>query len=138
MAEQPAEQYGVSNTLAGYVVESENITTSPQREQVHNHQNAVTAEIEYDIRYELKLTVRGASEPAATTLSYASQTWIVDSVEKAGSYNGLRRFNITAHRYTNCNSVTSAQPSGNGQAALSHSAALSQSASGDGQAALGQ
>ena len=108
MAGESTEQYGVSNTLAGYVIETENTTTSPQRELVHNQQNAVTAEIQYDIRYELKLTVRGASEPAATTLSYDSQTWIVDSVEKAGSYNGLRRYNITAHRYSNCNSVTSA------------------------------
>ena len=108
MAGESAEQYGVSTTLSGYVIESETITTSPQREQVHNQQNAVTAEIQYDIRYELKLTVRGASAPAATTLSYDSETWIVDSVEKAGSYNGLRRYNVTAHRYTNCNSVTSA------------------------------
>lgn len=123
----PTEQYGVSNTLAGYVIESENISKSPQREQVRNQKNAVTAVIEYDIHYTLRLTVRGATEPAATTLSYDGETWIVDNVEKAGSYNGLKRYNITASRYTNCNSVTSVEPSGDGQAA-----------SGDGQAALGQ
>ena len=36
----------------------------------------------------------------ARILTYDSEKWAVDSVEKAGSYNGLKRFNITAHRTT--------------------------------------
>lgn len=110
-----AEEYGISTTLANYTIESENITTTPQREQVPDQRNAVRAEIRYDTRYELRLTVRGANEPAATTINYGTTgsgssataiTWIVDTVEKAGTYNGLRRFNITAHRYANCDEET--------------------------------
>ena len=99
------EQYGIATTLADYVIESENITETPQIETVPNQTNQVADEIQYDTRYELRLTVRGKTKPAATILAYgkngsADVKWAVDSVEEAGSYNGLRRFNITAHRTT--------------------------------------
>lgn len=104
----PTDAYGVSETLSGYTIESCNITKSPRREEVHNQQNAVTKEIRYDTRKELRLTMRGASEPADTTITIGSQQFIVDSVEKAGTYNGLQRWNVTGHSYTNCNSETAA------------------------------
>lgn len=93
-----AEQYGIAETLTDYVIESANETETPQVETVPNQKNQVTDEIQYDTRHELRLTVRGATKPAATILSYGDNKWAVDSVEKAGVYNGLRRFNITAHR----------------------------------------
>lgn len=92
------EQYGITSALDGYVIESENITDTPQVETVPNQKNQVADEIQYDTRYELRITVRGKTKPAATILAYASNKWAVDSVEEAGSYNGLRRYNITAHR----------------------------------------
>lgn len=95
-----AEKYGITETLEGYVIESETITETPQVENIPNQKNQVADEIQYDTRYDLKLTVRGATKPAATILAYSSQKWAVDSVEAAGSYNGLKRFNITAHRTT--------------------------------------
>ncbi len=94
--------YGISTTLAGFTIESENITESPQKELVPDQANAVANEITYDTRYELRLTVRGASAPVVSdAFGYAGKKWSVDSVEKAGTYNGLQRYNITAHRYTN-------------------------------------
>lgn len=92
------EKYGISTTLADYVIESENITDTPQVEAIPNQKNQTADEIQYDTRYELRLTVRGKTKPAATILTYGSNKWAVDSVEEAGSYNGLRRYNITAHR----------------------------------------
>lgn len=92
------ESYGITTTLEGYVIESENVTETPQVETIPNQKNQLADEIQYDTRYELRLTVRGATKPAATILSYDSQKWAVDSVEAAGSYNGLKRFNVTAHR----------------------------------------
>lgn len=94
------ERYGIATTLEGYVIESENVTETPQVEPIPNQKNQLADEIQYDTRYELRLTVRGATKPAATILTYDSEKWAVDSVEKAGSYNGLKRFNITAHRTT--------------------------------------
>ncbi len=105
MATTPASvhgEYGITNTLEGYTIESESITESPQREPVPDQKNAVANEVLYDTRHNLRLTVRGASAPsAATNLTYESKAWVLDDVEKAGSYNGLKRYNITGHRYTN-------------------------------------
>lgn len=105
---EPAAQgtYGISKVMADYTVETYNLTDSPVRESVPNQHNQVEKEIRYDTRYDLRITVRGASKPANTTITFDGTTYIVDTVEEAGSYNGLLRFNITAHRYTNCDSET--------------------------------
>lgn len=100
------EQYGIATTLEGYVIESENITKTPQVEPVPNQKNQVEDEIEYDTRWELRLTVRGKNKPSAAIMKYGKKAdgkdelWAVDSVEDAGSYNGLKRYNITAHHTT--------------------------------------
>lgn len=108
------DRYGVSETIAGYTIESINITDSDQREQVHNQTNAVVKELIYDTRYDLKCTLRGASKPSAATfngIGGANVKWIIDSIEDAGTYNGLRRWNVAGHRYTNCNEATAASAS---------------------------
>lgn len=104
MATTPATvagAYGIDQTLTNYTIESYNETETPLRELVPDQKNAVANEIKYDTRWELRLTVRGSSKPSATTITFNSSTWVVDSVEEAGTYNGLLRYNITAHRYEN-------------------------------------
>ena len=108
------DRYGVSETITGYAVEALNITDADQREPVHNQTNAVVKELVYDTRYDLKCTLRGATKPTAATfngIGGADVKWILDSVEDAGTYNGLRRWNVAAHRYTNCNEATAAAAS---------------------------
>lgn len=99
---------GIQNTLAGYVVETESIAPADRSEEVPDQKGAVADEISYDIRTDLRLTVRsattGTTAPAtagSTSFAYAGSKWKVDGCEEAGSYNGLRRWNITAHKYTN-------------------------------------
>lgn len=104
--ETVAGEYGITSTLDGYTIESENVTDSPRREEVPDQRNAVAKEIRYDTRYELRLTVRGKEKPSNSTITYDGNTYIVDNVEKAGTYNGLKRWNIAAHRYENCSSET--------------------------------
>ena len=104
--ETVAGEYGITSALEGYTIESENVTDSPRREEVPDQRNAVAKEIRYDTRYELRLTVRGKEKPSNSTITYDGNTYIVDNVEKAGTYNGLKRWNITAHRYDNCSSET--------------------------------
>ena len=104
--ETVAGEYGITSTLDGYTIESENVTDSPRREEVPDQRNAVAKEIRYDTRYELRLTVRGKDKPSNSTITYDGNTYIVDNVEKAGTYNGLQRWNITAHKYENCSSET--------------------------------
>lgn len=113
-AETNPDRYGVSETIDGYTIESLNITEADQREQVHNQLNAVVKELVYDTRYDLKCTLRGMNKPTAATfagLGGENVKWIVDSIEDAGTYNGLRRWNVAGHRYTNCNEATVASAS---------------------------
>lgn len=99
-------KWGVDAVLDGYTVESINISTTPIREQVADQKNIVRKEIRYDTRYDLRCTLRGATEPANTTLTIDSKTFLVDNVEKAGTYNGLQRWNVTGHCYANCTAET--------------------------------
>ena len=99
---------GITNTLSGYVVETETITPADRSEEVPDQKAAIADEIHYDTRTDLRLTVRSATTDAnapttagATNFQYAGSKWKVDSVEEAGIYNGLRRWNINAHKYEN-------------------------------------
>lgn len=103
-----AETYGIGTTTTGITVESESITDSPVVETVPDQKNAVVKEIQYDKRTDLKLTYRGTklAETAGqdgenSTVTYDSVKYYVDSHEKAGTYNGLQRYNLSAHRFTN-------------------------------------
>ena len=101
-----AEQYGISTETAGITVESESIVDLPQVDTVPDQKNAVNKEIKYDKRTELKLTYRGTklAETAGqngenSTVTYNSVKYYVDSHEAAGVYNGLKRYNLIAHKF---------------------------------------
>ena len=87
------DRYGVAETITGYTIESINITDSDQREQVHNQTNAVVKELIYDTRYDLKVTLRGASKPTAATfdgIGGANVKWILDSIEPPRNFSARR------------------------------------------------
>ena len=103
-----AEEYGISTTAQNITIESETITESPQVETVPDQKNAVVKEIKYDKRIDLRLTYRGTklSETAGqngenSTVTYNGAKYYVDIHESAGSYNGLKRYNLSAHRFDN-------------------------------------
>ena len=108
---------GITNTLSGFVIESESITEAPVQEDFDDQTGARADEQVYDTRYDLRLTIYGASNTASIgsvvadfsssdkkqgkKIVYAGKNWKVDNCEEAGSYNGRRRWNISAHRYNN-------------------------------------
>lgn len=105
---------GISNTLADFVVESEEINETPVQEDFDDQNGARADEKVYDTRVDLSLTVYGAKADAdisarlsaiansgGKSISYAGKTWKVDSVREAGTYNGRRRWTIAAHRFDN-------------------------------------
>ena len=103
-----AEQYGVATVTEGITVESEIISDSPIVETVPDQKNAVRKEHKYDKRTDLKLTYRGTklAETAGEngendTVTYNGVKYYVDTHEKAGIYNGLQRYNLTAHKFDN-------------------------------------
>ena len=105
----PVEVYGIETETSGITVETESITESLVVEPVPNQKNKVVNEIKNDTRYDLKLTYRGTklahvvshTTPAGNdTVEYGGHVWSVDSHESAGSYNGLKRYNLSAHRFS--------------------------------------
>ena len=106
MATTPAtattETYGIAETLENYTIESATITKTPQVEPVHDQKNALVNEIKYDTLVELRLVMRGASAPTeGTDITYDSVKYRISSVEDAGTYNGLKRFTVTAKKTDN-------------------------------------
>lgn len=107
-ANATAETYGVETVTEGITVESENISDSPIVETVPDQKNAVRKEHKYDKRTDLKLTYRGTKLTATAgengendTVTYNGVKYYVDTHEKAGTYNGLQRYNLTAHKFNN-------------------------------------
>ena len=98
---------GIAKTLTGFVIQDYTITNSPIVEQVPDQYGAIAEEQVYDHRTDLSLTCISASSsrtaPVATNdiLAFDSSNWMVDSIAEAGTYNGVMRFTITAHKYTN-------------------------------------
>lgn len=106
---------GISHTLSGFVVESENFDTKPIQEECDDQNGARADEIVYDTEETLDLTVYGASAAADIStvvvamptgytgkkIVYAGKTWKVDSCKEAGTYNGKRRWTIQAHKRDN-------------------------------------
>ena len=95
-------EYGISTTHTGITIESISDTESPVTEPVPDQKNAVANEITYDNRKELRLTYRGTKlTVTAGIVAFDSTNWSVDSHEDAGTYNGLHRYTLVAHRFTN-------------------------------------
>ncbi len=105
---------GISNTLAGFVVESEEFSEAPVQEDFDDQTGARADEKVYDTRVDLTLTVYGKTAEAdiegvltdiansgGKSVTYASKKWKVDTCREAGSYNGRRRWTINAHRFDN-------------------------------------
>ncbi len=104
-----AETYGIATSQSGITVESETITKTPLAEPVPDQKNATVKEIYYDTRVDLSLTYRGTklTETAGTVgsenakITYNNVKYYIDSHEEAGTYNGLKRYNLRAHRFDN-------------------------------------
>ena len=97
-----AETYGIGTATTGITVESETITETQMVEPVPDQKNATVNEIVYDTRKDLKLTYRGTKLTATNgVITYNSVKYAVDSHEDAGTYNSLKRYNLSAHRFDN-------------------------------------
>ena len=97
-------KYGVDVAAADttdHTVESENITENPLTEEIQNELNQTVGSIKYETRHDLRLTYRGTALAVSSGIvAWGGHNWIVDSHEKAGTYNGLQRFNLSAHRFS--------------------------------------
>ena len=100
-------EYGISTVLTGSTIESDTETDEPVYENVPDQKNRVAKVLRVDTKYTRRITVRGNSKPDVTkAFTYDGKKYILQSVEAAGTYNGLKRFNIVAFRFANCEQAT--------------------------------
>ena len=108
-----ATQFGVTgpSDLGAVVWETVNKTSSPISVDVPNQTGAVAEIIQYDTRYEFTGTCHGEAEPTPDTpgqFSYGGNTYCIDAIEEAGTYNQVKRWTVRGHAFANCHSVTPA------------------------------
>lgn len=104
---------GVDATLNGCIIQSYSTTSAPIVEQVPDQNGAIAAEVKYDKRTDLSLTVIASSSTPPSTIpnageewSFDGSKWFVDSVQKGQTYNSATQWTIAAHKYENTPSVT--------------------------------
>lgn len=101
----PSVVRGISNLLAGYIVQTEEISDEDIFDPIQDQVGATVDEQSYDNKKTLKLTVIGPDTAPITggaeNFAYGGKTWKVDSCVKAGAYNDKVKWNVNAHRFTN-------------------------------------
>lgn len=107
------EEWGIDNTLADCIIQSENITEEAITDQTQDQKGAVVSELDYDHHWTLSLTLLCDSAKAPITgtgsafdvgdytMTYANNKWKVKTVAYTGSYNAKKQYVITAERWTN-------------------------------------
>lgn len=100
----PIPVWGISRTLEGCIVLSENISQAGQAYEVRDQQNRLTGKTYYDSLITLTLSVEaaaGTSFKDGDTLTYDSQKWKISQASEVGSYQDKSKWEITAERAPN-------------------------------------
>ena len=101
---------GVAKTYANGSIEDYTITRSPISEAVPDQYGAIATEMVYDHKEDLSVTMHAAGSTAPTftgdVITFDSVKYHVDSVAEAGSYQNVKRWTVTAHRFDNTPSGT--------------------------------
>ena len=98
--------FGISNTVAGVIIQSEDLTKSDICHVVHDQYGRVANEMSYDQDNRCNFSFIASSMPTAVsavggTFEYAGVTWKIDSMAEAGTFDGLKKWSVTAHTYYN-------------------------------------
>ena len=107
------EEFGIDNTLANCIIQSESITEERITDTTQDQKGAVVSQLDYDEHFALSLTVLcdsatapitgtgSAFQPGDTSFTYNNKKWKLTSVTYTGSYNGKKQYQINAERYRN-------------------------------------
>lgn len=107
-------QWGIDNTLSGWIIQSENITSENITDTTQDQKGAVVSQLDYDGHWTLQLDLIGGTggsgdgtedsslpEVGAIDFTYAGHTWKVNGVNYDGSYQDKKKYTITAERWVN-------------------------------------
>lgn len=100
---------GIEHELSNYIIQSENITESIQSLNIADQKGRTAQVIAYDKEFNCRLTAIGpdtAPVSVGSTWSWKDSAgnnldYIVQSVERASTYNDTAKWNITAIAYAN-------------------------------------
>jgi len=99
-------QFGISNTYAGVIIQSEGLSKTDIAHIVHDQYGRVANEMSYDHDKRCNFTFIAEALPAAldavgATFVYSGITWKIDSLSEDGTFDGLRHWSVSAHSYYN-------------------------------------
>lgn len=107
-------QWGITNTLSGFIVQSEDITKEAITDTTQDQKGAVVSQLDYDYHYTCTLNVIGGTggggdksedeglpEVGDIDFEYAGHKWKINGVTYNGSYQDKQKFTITMERWTN-------------------------------------
>ena len=100
------EEWGIDNTLTGFIVQSEDISEEVITDTTQDQKGAVVSQLDYDKHWTLSLGVIGDTaatlpEVGDTTFTYGGNKWKVTNVTYAGSYQDKKKWTISAERWYN-------------------------------------
>lgn len=103
-------QWGIDNTLTGWIIQSEDYTNDLVSDTTQDQKGAVVSQLDYDHHYTCTLTVVGngtVPTVGATDFTWkdsdggSNKTWKVQSVTFNGSYNDKKKYTINLERWDN-------------------------------------
>ena len=99
-------EWGIDNTLSGFIVQSEDITEEVITDTTQDQKGAVVSQLDYDKHWTLNLGVIGDTEASLpevgdTAFVYNGNTWKVTNVTYTGAYNDKKKWSIAAERWYN-------------------------------------
>lgn len=120
---------GIDRDLTGYVIQDEDITQNKRLHRVPDQKDRTAYEEVVENTWNLSCSVisDGASTeappledgdyfiyPSTGTMGTDKWRWQVDSCKEAGTYNGDRKWTVTAHRYDDWPPQTATLPASGG------------------------
>lgn len=100
--------WGIDNTLANCIIQSEQITEEDIVDQTQDQKGAVVNCLTYDRHKTLNLTfltdqvdISSVVQSGQTDFSYGGSNWFVNSITYNGSYNSKKQWTIQAERWFN-------------------------------------
>lgn len=103
-------QWGIDNTLAGFIIQSEDYTNDLVTDTTQDQKGAVVSQLDYDHHYTCTLTVIGSGTPPTQgSIDFSwkdkengtAKNWKVQSVTFNGSYNDKKKYTINLERWDN-------------------------------------
>lgn len=105
-------QWGIDNTLSGWIIQSETITRELITDTTQDQKGAVVSQLDYDEHFTCELNLIGGTggagdgteDPALPqigdiTVQYAGHTWKCTNVQYTGSYESKKAYSVSLERF---------------------------------------